>query len=197
MLTTYTFPKKENDPQNYYYYLTKFSIEELGKIDQDLNSLNFEEATVIGDGNEAKKIRSSRLKWIPKNTQWEWLYERLMACVIEANDVLWNFNLHHIVDNIQYTEYLASEGGHYVWHQDIGPGSASLRKVSLVVQLAGPDEYGGGDLQYWLGGDNYVTASRDKGAVFVFPSYMMHRVTRVTRGLRRSLVFWVGGEHFQ
>ncbi|NBT85703.1 MAG: hypothetical protein EBT45_04290, partial [Alphaproteobacteria bacterium] len=112
MFTTYTFPKKENDPQNFYYYLTKFTPEELSKIDQDLNSLQFEEATVIGDGNEGKKIRSSRLKWIPKTPQWEWLYERLMACVIEANEVLWDFNLHHVVDSIQYTEYLASESGH-------------------------------------------------------------------------------------
>ena len=36
-----------------------------------------------------------------------------------------------------------------------------------------------------------------KGVVFIFPSYMMHRVTKVTKGTRRSFVLWVGGEHYK
>lgn len=197
MFTTYAFDKSYNDPQNYYYYLNKFSSEELSKIDEDVANLSFEVATVIGDSNDENRVRSSRIKWLPKNENWQWLYERLMFCVTEANEALWKFNIHTVIDNIQYTEYQSSESGHYSWHQDVGPGTSCLRKVSVVVQLSDEEEYGGGELQCWYGGENFVTASKQKGSVFVFPSYMMHRVTRVTKGSRRSLVFWAGGEHFK
>lgn len=33
--------------------------------------------------------------------------------------------------------------------------------------------------------------------VFIFPSYMMHRVTKITKGTRRSFVLWVGGDHYR
>jgi len=31
--------------------------------------------------------------------------------------------------------------------------------------------------------------------MIVFPSHVLHRVTPVTRGVRRSLVGWIGGPH--
>jgi PKHD-type hydroxylase len=75
----------------------------------------------------------------------------------------------------------------------------SKRKVSITVQLSDPSEYEGGDLQYFRGGnpDNADTVFKKKGYVFLFPSYMMHRVTPVTQGVRKSLVLWVGGEHYR
>ena len=118
---------------------------------------------------------------------------------MEANDALWHFDLHCLTDDIQYTEYYADKGGHYGWHQDMGPGDMSKRKISLTVQLSDPSEYEGGDLEYFRGGDPEKAdkAPRGKGVVFIFPSYMMHRVTKVTKGTRRSFVLWVGGEHYK
>jgi adenylate cyclase len=45
----------------------------------------------------------------------------------------------------------------------------------------------------WQGEITFQKAHRGAGVVFIFPSYMMHRVTKVTRGVRRSFVLWVGG----
>ncbi len=36
-----------------------------------------------------------------------------------------------------------------------------------------------------------------RGNVVIFPSYMMHRVTPVTQGVRRSFVLWLGGDHYR
>ena len=44
---------------------------------------------------------------------------------------------------------------------------------------------------------NFVDAPRGKGTVVIFPSYMMHRVSEVTKGTRESLVLWVGGDHYR
>ena len=199
MKPTITFNKKEVDAQNYYYFLEGFSPEELNRIYTSVAMLPFINAGV-GESSEAtKEIRVSKIKWIPKDEKWLWLYEKLMNMITEANDKLWNFDLYSMTDDIQYTEYEASEGGHYTWHQDIGPGTLSKRKVSITVQLAGPDEYTGGDLEYWRGGDitNVEKAPKGKGVVFIFPSYMMHRVTKVETGVRKSFVLWVGGEHYK
>jgi PKHD-type hydroxylase len=194
------FPPKLVDIQNYYYFKAGFSNEELDKIYRDVAFLPFQEGKTgaDSDGND-KKMRTSQIKWIHPSQQWEWLYDKLMNMIIEANENLWHFNITSILDAIQYTEYHASENGHYGWHQDLGSGMLSTRKISVTVQLSDPSEYDGGDLEYFIGGDpeNPIKVERNKGLVFIFPSFMMHRVTPVTRGVRRSFVLWIGGEHFK
>jgi PKHD-type hydroxylase len=194
------FPTEEVDIQNYYFYQTGFSPEELAKVYKDVATLPFHKASTGGDGGPAEKeIRSSSVKWIPKTIEWQWLYEKLFNMAIEANNALWHFDLFTALDCIQYTEYYDVEGGHYNWHQDIGPGAMSKRKISITVQLSDSDEYEGGELLLFKGGDpeKAEAAPRGKGVVFIFPSYMMHRVTPITKGTRRSFVLWVGGTHYR
>jgi PKHD-type hydroxylase len=185
--------------QNYYWYKEGFTNEELNKIYEGVAKLPFNDATVFGSDNPEviKQIRSSSVKWIPKNEEWMWLYEKLMGMAATANNEVWKFNLISAQELIQYTEYYDSAEGHYDWHQDIGPGIGSQRKVSITVQLSEADEYEGGDLEMWSGGNHVSVAERGAGVVFIFPSYMMHRVTKVTKGTRRSFVLWVGGDHYR
>ena len=71
------------------------------------------------------------------------------------------------------------------------------RKISVTVNLSDPNDYDGGDL--WLTKhpqdssinelETFTNPNfRDKGAVVVFPSWVRHRVTPVTRGTRYSAV---------
>jgi len=199
MNTSIIFPKYTCDLQNYYFFSQGFSTEELDKIYKNVAIIPFTKAIIGPDNEENLDVRSSSIKWIPPNEQWGWLYEKLMNMIMEANDALWHFDLHCLTDDVQYTEYYADKGGHYGWHQDMGPGDMSKRKISVTVQLSDPSEYEGGDLEYFRGGDPEKAdkAPRGKGVVFIFPSYMMHRVTKVTKGTRRSFVLWVGGEHYK
>ena len=199
-MVQYTFPRNENDPLAYYYFENGFSPEELEWIYANVADLEFEPGVILSEDSEG--IRKSRIKWIPQGPHWDWLYERLIAYANEANNEMWGFDLLTAPEKIQYTEYLATDEGKYSWHQDIGPGIPSLRKVSITVQLSHPDEYEGGDFQMWLGGDpteetSYITGPRGHGNVIVFPSYLPHQVSPVTKGIRRSFVLWVGGEHYK
>jgi len=197
MFTSYAFNQAENSPQDYYWFQNAFSEEELTRLYDLLESLQYQDATTIGNQDEKiSEVRSSKIKWIPQTNNWQWLYQKLFNMIEEANGTLWNFDLFGTNEFIQYTEYLASDQGHYDWHQDIGPGGPSLRKVSLVVQLTDAEEYEGGDLQIWPGG-NIWTVPKGKGNVAIFPSYMMHRVTPMTSGVRKSLVLWAGGQHYK
>lgn len=205
----YIFEQQQNDPQQWYWFKEGLSQEEVKRIIQMASELPVHRATTIGnDGvarevNDPNGIRSSMIKWIPQNRDWDWVYRRLLGFAEEANDNLWRFDLHSAPEQIQYTEYYAHENGHYDWHQDIGPGDhPSRRKISITIQLSDSDEYEGGELQITSGGeasDNWgaQTCPRGKGVAVLFPSYMMHRVSPVTKGTRRSLVLWVGGSHYK
>ncbi len=85
-------------------------------------------------------------------------------------------------------------GGHYDWHLDLGVSyPLTMRKVTVAIQLSDPASYDGGDFEA-LYGKQIDVAPRELGAVVVFPSYVLHRVTPVTRGVRCSLNAWIHGE---
>jgi|TARA_R110000744_G_scaffold8451_2_gene28059 PKHD-type hydroxylase len=196
MNVNYTFEQQETDSQNFYFFQEGFSKEELTKIEKNVSNLDWHIAKTVGENEDTRK---SNIKWIPQNEDWFWLYEKLANMAVEANDKLWKFDLHQIPEMIQYTEYHAP-AGHYDWHADIGPGILSKRKVSITVQLSDPSEYEGGDLELFRGGSTdgpFLQAERNAGCVFLFPSYVMHRVTPVTRGTRKSFVLWLGGGHYK
>jgi PKHD-type hydroxylase len=196
MNNTFTFDQKETDAQNFYFYDKGFDKGELSKVEASIKELPWHIAKTAGDN---KKTRKSNIKWIPQNESWFWLYEKLANMAVEANSTIWNFDLNTIPEMIQYTEYHAP-AGHYDWHADIGPGILSNRKVSITVQLSEPDEYEGGNLELFRGGSMegpFESAPRSAGCVYLFPSYMMHRVTPVTRGTRKSFVLWLGGGHYK
>jgi PKHD-type hydroxylase len=185
-----------------------FNDQEFNQLQTNVNQLEYQ-PSVIGEWDEKTKsntdisdteLRSSNIKWIPKNQTWGWLYKRLHDCIIRANVENWNFTVTSIDTEIQYSEYEASQNGHYTWHADMDSGDFSLRKLSVIVQLSSPEEYDGGVIEFFTGG-NYETMKkpvvREKGLVTIFPSYMIHRVTPVTRGTRKSLVLWAGGCQFK
>jgi len=204
-MAKYLYDTKENNPQEYYWFKTALSKEEVDKVIALASELpEAERATTIGS-KDGGSTRSSMVKWLPKdNADWDWLYERMMTLSTEANDALWDFDLRSALECIQYTEYYASENGHYDWHQDIGPGELpSRRKVSITIQLSDSNDYEGGELQLCTGsnGDGEFshvrTCERGAGVGVLFASYMMHRVSPVTKGTRKSLVLWVGGAHYR
>ena len=170
-----------------------FSDDEIREINKLVNSLNFEDGRIVSDGDGGhhdEKYRKSNVKWIYFSKETKWLFVKLMKLIQATNNEHWVFDLVMAREPIQYTEY--TDDGHYDWHIDAGGGYMNQRKVSVSVLLSDPNEYEGGDLQIWPGGE-IKTAERVLGGVTVFPSCLLHRVTPVTKGVRKSLVFWVGG----
>lgn len=187
------FPRDNSVDQTMHYVVNEaFTQEELGWIDNLQALYPFQEAKVIGNNNN---IRKSEIKWMHPNDKSFWVYEKMGQYIEQANNSLWKFNLQSIIDSIQYTVYYEG-GGHYDWHIDIGPNAINHRKVSITIQLSDPNEYEGGDLEIWTGGE-FKTIERRQGCAIIFPSFLMHRITPITKGVRRSLVLWVGGEHYK
>ena len=160
------------------------------------NKLPFQDAKV-GEGEQSKKddYRKSRIKWCPQNEEWGWVYGKLHDFIVEANDSMWKFDLSSMNEQIQYTEYYGTQEGGYDWHMDCGIEIQNQRKISVTAQLSDSHEYEGGDLQFNIGKE--IVAHREQGAAIIFPSFYLHRVTPVTKGVRKSFVLWVGGEPYR
>nr|QBK89210.1 MAG: 2OG-Fe(II) oxygenase superfamily protein [Mimivirus LCMiAC02] len=185
--------KKKVDLDNYYYFKKYFKDDEIDKIIKIADKYTKISGTVSTTVD--KSYRSSKIKWLPHNEDTSWIYDKLSQLTKIANKNSWEFDIIGFGEDIQLGEYTAEEEGHYDWHLDIG-GSVSWRKISISVQLSGPDEYEGGDLQFRTG--RYVkTAPKDKGTVILFPSYFLHRITKITKGTRKSLVIWISGHPFK
>jgi PKHD-type hydroxylase len=187
-------PTEEINQTNYYWFNGGLTSEEVDKIVEDAKEYPFIKALVVDEEN-TDKFRKSNIKWLPFDSKWDWVIDKIMSQVVEANDTIWKFDLNSVIDNIQYTEY-EGNGGHYDWHLDIGPGTISHRKISIVIQLSNPDDYVGGDLEIMTGSD-HTKIPRGKGNVIIFPSFLLHRVVPLISGNRKSLVLWVGGGHYK
>jgi len=184
------------DHTQYYWFQEGFSAQELEWFKNLVDLFHFEVASIVGstDPSSSQEVRNSKIKWIHYDDLSAWVYDKLRDFAVEANNTLWNFDLRSIVDSIQYTEY-HDNGGHYDWHVDIGPG-ISHRKISMVTQLSDPSEYEGGELQLWSGGQ-FRTIPKIKGCTVLFPSFLLHRVTPITSGVRKSMVLWAGGGNYK
>jgi len=180
---------------NYYWFKEGLDLIDVQKVEDLADTYPYTKGTIVGNDEIVESVRKSKIKWLHPNDDSSWLYDKILNMVVEANQSMWNFNLYSVIDSIQYTVY-SEGGGHYDWHMDIGPGSISHRKVSIVTQLSDPSEYEGGDLELWYGGGT-IQIPKHKGLTVIFPSFSMHRVTPITKGTRKSLVLWVGGEHYK
>jgi PKHD-type hydroxylase len=72
-----------------------------------------------------------------------------------------------------------------------------VRKLSFSLQLSGPDDYEGGNVQFIDEGGNSYFAPRKRGTIVLFDSRTQHRVLKVTKGVRKSIVGWTVGPRWR
>lgn len=195
MSNAYSFglPLKHNFVE-FLYYEGFFLPHEIEKIRQFWDKEKIEKAEVSGDEKYKDELRKSSLVFIESDEKSEWLFNRMGTLAMSTNNNYYHFDLLGFHRALQLATY--SEGDFFDWHLDFGPGDISSRKLSLTVQLSDPEEYEGGDLQFMIN-QNIVTAPKKKGTVIIFPSFIMHRVTPITKGHRQSIVGWVDGPPYR
>ena len=140
-----------------------------------------------------KKRRHSTISWIPFNKM-QPMYDDLIHLIQKINRNHFGFSNIQITEKAQVSEY--SKGQFYDWHtdstidMDIEP---PVRKLSMTLLLNDPSEFEGGNLE--IAGKNLSPMKQGHAAIFA--SFLQHRVTPVTKGVRKSLVVWFSGEPFK
>jgi PKHD-type hydroxylase len=177
------------------WYEDIFTNEELNLIEKIVSDSDLSDGKIDGDLIDAS-IRDSKIKFIDSSTQENrWVFERFAGLVNNANERFFKFDLNRL-ESLQYTVY--NEGQYYKEHMDMGYRNSNnaVRKLSFTMQLSDPSEYEGGELVIRHGSEPDI-ARKNRGAITFFPSYIMHEVTPVTRGTRKSIVGWVTGPRWK
>ena len=180
--------------QPFAVWLKGFTAEELDFITAYGEKLEQEKAKIEDHWREGVKdhVRVTRTAWIRHNPQTAWIYDKLFRIAYHLNQTIYRLDITGLTEQLQYTVYEAAEGGHYDWHVDHTTITPMPRKLSLSLQLSDPVDYEGCALELHAA-NSIEAAPRERGTVIVFPSYVLHRVSPILSGRRRSLVAWVSG----
>jgi len=149
----------------------------------------------LGGGGADHRVRRSKVAFFRQEPKYRWLYDRVWAAAQECNRLFFNVDISAVEGNIQLARYDGTDQGFYDWHTDFA-GFRPLRKISVSIQLSRSEDYEGGDLEL-LFGNQAEAMDRTRGAFIAFPSFVLHRVTPVTRGTRWSLVAWILGNRWR
>lgn len=142
-----------------------------------------------GKGSVNKEIRDTERVLLPQNVG---IGATLTATGLNANNYWWKYHITHA----NQTELLIYKPeGHYNPHVDTFHSHTSeTRKLTALAFLN--DDYEGG--KFFLNADGALYyPPQTKGTVLVFPSYMVHGVEPVTKGVRYSCVTWLVGPYFK
>ena len=202
---------------NYYYYFQNVVPERIcddivryGKSIQDQMAVTGGFDRAMKDNGklndkqikDLKQKRDSAVVWLDE----KWIYREIHPYVQQANlRAGWRFQWDWS-EHAQFTKY--DKGQYYDWHCDSWdvpynkgkdhPWNGKIRKLSVSLSLSDPKEYKGGELEFDFRNfepDKKPNLKRckellPKGSIVVFPSFVWHRVTPVTKGSRYSLVLW-------
>jgi len=202
------------------WYYTELPQDVIEIIEKEL-SVQFDpqmaDSKLHGDALNKEK-RNSQNAWIPTT---HWIGGFMWHYIQRANRENFLYDLKCIDgESMQYTRY--GEGQFYGWHNDAGlstqykPVTAGnrgfdggiaqdfmnencemVRKLSFSLQLSDPDDYEGGNVQLLDEAGNNYFAPRRRGSVILFDSRTQHRVLKVTKGVRKSIVGWTVGPRWK
>lgn len=163
------------------------------KIIEICSSIEPEQATTFsGDKNVHRR---STVRWVLDRG----VEDLILRFVNVANAGAFSVETFQHTSEMQFTEYRSDESGFYDWHHDVDWENEknSDRKISFVLQLSDPSSYEGGDFCFKEVQSPDQNDLRKRGSILIFPSYLIHMVSPVTSGMRRSLVSWVSGPRWR
>ena len=192
------FIKDLNYTNEAFVYATDcFTNEELQEIELLANKSTLQGAGTLENGNFNEDYRRNKVSWIPVDDESKNFYSKLSGIVDQLNNRFYRYDLTEIED-LQYAEYNSETNDCYKTHSDDGYAYNLFRKLSVSIQLSDETEYEGGDLKFYRHSlHDPVIAPKKKGTIIVFPSYVVHEVTPITKGTRKSLIAWIVGPRFK
>jgi PKHD-type hydroxylase len=171
-----------------------FSVDDCKKIEELLQR----DIVVDLKDKPATVVKQANTKIVP------WAKAKMYLSPVEdlltrVNASSFGFDIYKFneLNTVNYNVYDSKEEGQYDWHTDAMPTNPTMDiKLTVVISLS-TEPYEGGDLEVFVNKPQAIKDLKVPGTVFIFPSYTQHRVTPVTKGVRKTLSFWIEGPNFR
>jgi predicted 2-oxoglutarate/Fe(II)-dependent dioxygenase YbiX len=177
----------------YWHFLDAMTPEAAKKLIESLEAQTQGEEAEIGMGTNGvvdKEIRDVKKVNLPS---YRGIGATMAGMGMAANHQAWKFDVTHS----NQTDYLKYDvDGHYHPHVDtfLNPNDSECRKLTVLMFLNNDFEGGRFFLQ---NGHCKIYPPQNPGTCLVFPSFILHGVEPVTKGIRRSIVTWMVGPWFK
>lgn len=154
----------------------------------------------VSDPETVRKKRVTMIQNIQFDSDSAWIFERINGVMLNTNAQYWGFDLNGY-EHFQYSLYDSENRSRYDWHTDLILNqdmytSCQVRKLSIILLLN--DGFEGGEFQINRGDPEQPVVPRvKKGTAVIFPSFLIHRVTPVTKGSRKSIAAFCLGPKFR
>lgn len=182
---------------DYWHWNNILTKQECENIINNLNDKRFKPAGIEEDNHIDTSIRETEIVWQDVMSPLGCI---LQAYINAANYYAgWRYDLRYM-EKVQIGKYSKEKESFYDWHIDSAPpdNNEEQRKLSISVLLSDPKDFEGGKLVFKnLDENNNNKILSSQGSIVVFPSYMEHKVTPVTKGERYSAVSWMVGPKFR
>jgi len=150
----------------------------------------------IDDERVQDSLRKSEIGWLSPEGEHRWLFDRIKDCINAVNSDWFRYNLIGF-EGIQFTKYSGTGADFYSSHTDLKSTEiGTIRKLSFSIQLSDPKTYDGGEVLLYESLTASAAMNKNVGSITFFPSYTVHEVLPVSRGVRYSLVGWAHGPPF-
>ena len=161
-----------------------FNSEELNLFREYIKKLNFSKSFVI---DSTKKIESSTYR---TSTEAIINLDETFSDLILSK--LSQYGIKSLPSKASILQY--NIGNEFKKHIDNGYPNVHRYKT-IIIQLSNFDEYDGGNLDVFV--DNKkITANKSIGNTIIFNSSLKHTATKITKGVRYCMVFWLEKKHF-
>jgi PKHD-type hydroxylase len=181
------------DRKDYFYWVFEdgFSPEACSKLIESCESQLETRKAFIANSKLDTNIRDVNKIELPHHRG---IGATLAGMALLANKQAWKFD----VSSQNQTEYLKYDvDGHYVSHIDTVMNPESIEETRKLTTLAFlNDDFEGGRFYIQVGNQREYPPQK-AGTTIVFPSFILHGVEPVTKGIRRSVVTWLVGPWFK
>ena len=168
-----------------------FNIEHIKKLNKAIN----DHLVKGNDKPNTDAIKTSQVKFVNLGAI-QHLILPFLDFIITSNTYYYGFDIFQLTGSkkLNYNTYEKNE--EYTWHIDATVRSP-IKDIKLTCLLnCSEDNYQGGEL--YLFRDKEVKVENfSPGSAVVFPSFINHKVEKITSGSRATLAIWMNGPKFR
>jgi len=153
-----------------------------------------------------KSLKDDPADHVHKNVKvqgikYKYLKKHLSHCISEiydSNNKNWNYNVYKEFDDsvLLFNTYNSKNNSTYDWHYDGDDLKDQDIKLTALINISDKD-YSGGEFK--LLNKSYpetVIEFNQPGSMIIFKSHILHKVEPVTKGVRKTLTYFLYGPNF-